>query len=220
MFFLPGCSLRRRECVSSSDEMLEQTLQSAEFGVSRSEAEGVSPFEDLAAIHALYEQRVFRFLLFSVRDRDVALSLTQDTFLQAWRTRASFRGDCSAISWLMGIALNLVRSHTRTEMFRFWKRAARSAVDAAEMQWELVDRASSAEERLAAREQMALVWDTVERLSKRQRTVFLLRFVEELELREIAAVTGMQLSTVKSHLYRGMDAVRAALTQGTERSGR
>jgi RNA polymerase sigma-70 factor (ECF subfamily) len=111
----------------------------------------------------------------------------------------------------MGVALNLVRSHTRTEMLRFWKQAARSAVDAAEMQRELVDRASSAEERLAAREQMALVWDTVERLSKQQGTVFLLRFLEELELREIAAATEKKLSTVKSHLYRGKDADAGAV---------
>jgi RNA polymerase sigma-70 factor, ECF subfamily len=207
--------MRRR-----SNKMLEQTLQSAELGASREGAEGISPFEDLAAVHALYEKRVFNFLLLSLRDRDVALSLTQDTFLQAWRTRARFRGDCSVISWLMRIALNLVRSHTRTEVFRFWKRAAKSAVDAAEMQWALAHPASSAEQRLAAQQQLAQVWDTVERLSKNQRTVFLLRFVDEMELLEIAAATGMPLPTVKTHLYRALDIVRAALTQGAERSGK
>jgi RNA polymerase sigma-70 factor (ECF subfamily) len=45
-------------------------------------------------------------------------------------------------------------------------------------------------------------------LSGQQRTVFLLRFVEELELSEIAETTGMNTSTVKSHLYRALRIVR------------
>ena len=58
----------------------------------------VTPFDDLASVVATYEQRIFRFLLVSLRDRDAAQSLTQDTFLRAWSARASFRGDCAIFS--------------------------------------------------------------------------------------------------------------------------
>src|SRR5580698_10828235 len=98
------------------------------------EAENVTPFDDIASVHAMYEARIFRFLLFSLRDRDVALSLTQDTFLSAWRSRASFRGDCSIATWLMRIAVNLLRNHTRTGTFRFWKNAAATAIDVKDAQ--------------------------------------------------------------------------------------
>jgi RNA polymerase sigma-70 factor (ECF subfamily) len=56
---------------------------------------------------------------------------------------------------------------------------------------------------------MALIWQTVTKLSERQRSVFLLRFVDEMELPEIATATGLPLSTVKSHLYRALAAIRA-----------
>jgi RNA polymerase sigma-70 factor (ECF subfamily) len=46
-------------------------------------------------------------------------------------------------------------------------------------------------------------------LPERQRTVFLLRFVEEMELLEIAAVTGLTEGAVKVHLYRALRSVRA-----------
>jgi RNA polymerase sigma-70 factor (ECF subfamily) len=59
---------------------------------------------------------------------------------------------------------------------------------------------------------VALIWQTVSGLSERQRTVFLLRFVDEMELPEIAAATGIPLSTVKSHLYRALAAIRARHT--------
>ena len=69
-------------------------------------------------LHSLYSQRIFRFLLVSLRDRDRAETLTQETFLRAWTARDQFRGECAALTWLMRIALNLVRDHTRTNRFR------------------------------------------------------------------------------------------------------
>src|SRR5258708_26720927 len=86
-----------------------------------------TPLDDMASIVATYEQRIFRFHLISIRDRDVAQSLTQDTFVRAWAARNTFRGDCSISTWLMRIALNLIRDHTRTHRFRFWKRVSDTA---------------------------------------------------------------------------------------------
>ena len=191
--------------------MLQDTLEPANLTLlPPGQASAASPFDDLATIHSLYEQRIFRFLLLSTRDRDLALTLTQETFLKAWRTRASFRGDCSVATWITHIALNLLRSHTRTDGFRFWKRAAASAVDAGDLADRLAHSGRSAEQLLIAKQSLAHVWKSVEELTPRQRTVFLLRFVEELELSDIAEVMNLPLPTVKTHLYRGLDRVRAA----------
>jgi RNA polymerase sigma-70 factor (ECF subfamily) len=61
---------------------------------------------------------------------------------------------------------------------------------------------------MIAHEQVVRVWETVATLSERQRTIFLLRFVEELDLAEIAQITSLPVSTVKTHLYRALAAVR------------
>ena len=171
-----------------------------------SQAGGLASTE---VLHAQYGPRIFRFVLLSVRDRDVAQSLTQDTFMRAWAARASFRGDCSPATWLTRIALNLVRDHTRTNRFRFWKSVAQTAVDVQDVATHLPDDVSSAEDGLIAREQLKLVWESVAELSERQRTVFVLRFVEELELAEIAEITALPISTVKTHLYRALASVRS-----------
>jgi RNA polymerase sigma-70 factor, ECF subfamily len=199
--------------------MLEQTVQPVEMTLGNVEAEVATPFDDIADVHAMYEARIFRFLLFSLRDRDLALSLTQDTFLSAWKSRESFRGDCSIATWLMRIAVNLVRNQTRTDGFKFWKRAAATAVDATDLQLHLRHPERNAESALMARQQLAQVWESVERLSGRQKTVFLLRFVDELELSEIAVATGLTLPTVKSHLYRALDHVRAVQAQNSGKRG-
>jgi RNA polymerase sigma-70 factor, ECF subfamily len=157
----------------------------------------------------LYQSRIHRYILFATRDEDVANSLTQDCFLRAHTARASFRGECAMSTWLMRIAVNLVRDHQRSMKLRFWKKAA--MLDAAEMSDRLPDEASSTEKRLIARERVAAVWRAVETLSEKQRDVFLLRFVEELELPEIAEATQMNVNTVKSHLYRALAAVKQRL---------
>jgi RNA polymerase sigma-70 factor (ECF subfamily) len=168
-----------------------------------------TPLDDLESVVALYQPRVFRFLLATLRDRDSAETLTQETFLRAWSARGSFREDCSLSTWLIRIALNLARDHTRTGRFRFWKKVSASAVDVAEVAALVTTRDSSAEEHLIAQQQVANVWQTVASLSSRQRTIFLLRFLEEMEIPEIADVTGLPLGTVKSHLYRALAIIRA-----------
>jgi RNA polymerase sigma-70 factor, ECF subfamily len=193
--------------------MLEETLEPAALALLP--AEPAARHEDLqitdfAALHALYAPRLFRFLLLSTRDRDLAQSLTQDTFLKLWRTRDSFRGDCALSTWITRIAVSLLRSHTRTKTFRFWRRAAASALDVADLAGRLPDGGRSPESLLLARESLAQLSSAVEQLPPRQRSIFLLRYIEEMELPEIAHALNLSLPTVKSHLYRALDRVRSA----------
>jgi RNA polymerase sigma-70 factor (ECF subfamily) len=167
-----------------------------------------TPLDDLDSVVAMYQPRVFRFLLATLRDRDAAETLTQETFLRAWTARASFREDCSIATWLIRIALNLARDHTRTGRFRFWKNISASAVDVAEVAAVVPSGEGTAESQLIAQQQVAHIWQTVAGLSERQRTVFLLRFLEEMDIPEIAAATNLPLGTVKSHLYRALNIVR------------
>jgi len=64
---------------------------------------------------------------------------------------------------------------------------------------------------MVAKQQVEKIWKVANRLSGKQRMVFLLRFVEDMELLEIAAVTGMKEGTVKTHLFRALQYVRAVL---------
>ena len=111
----------------------------------------------------------------------------------------------------MRIAFNLVRDHTKSQKFRFWKSAAASAIDASEVSQYLPSGATSAEAQLIARERVRMVYQALQELSGKQRSIFLMRFVEEMDLSDIAASTGMSVPTVKTHLYRAVGAIRARL---------
>src|SRR5271170_683317 len=179
-------------------------------------APAVLGLDDIEGVMRLYRGRILRYATFAVRDRDAAETITQECFLKAYRARESFRGDCSLSTWLMQIAVNLVRDYARSRQFQFWKRAQTASVDVSEVTEFLPQPGSSAEAGLLAREQLRSVWSAVEKLSKMQRQVFMLRFVEEMELREIAALMEMKESTVKSHLYRALNSVMTRVQSGTD----
>ncbi|HEV2214807.1 MAG TPA: sigma-70 family RNA polymerase sigma factor [Terracidiphilus sp.] len=167
--------------------------------------------EEFTRVVEDHRSQVFRFLLASTRDPDLAETLTQETFLKAHRNWSGFRGDSSAMTWLMRIAINLQKDHWRNRRLQFWRKTQTAAVDVAEAGEWLPSNEASQEQALLAREQVRHVGRAVESLSERQRTVFLLRFVEEMELVEIAATTGLREGTVKAHLSRALARVRAEL---------
>jgi len=170
-----------------------------------------SAAQEFSSIVATHRPQIFRFLLASTRDPDLAETLTQDCFLKAYRNWSSFRGESSAMTWLMRIAINLQKDHWRNRRMQFWRQTRTNSVDLDEASDWLPSGESSQETRLLARERVSQVWSAVEGLSERQRTVFLLRYVEELELSEIAHTTGLSEGTVKAHLSRALARVRAEL---------
>jgi RNA polymerase sigma-70 factor (ECF subfamily) len=167
--------------------------------------------EEFSAVVARHRAQIFRFLLASTRDVDLAETLTQDCFLKAHRNWASFRGESSAMTWLMRIAINLQKDHWRNRLMQFWRHTRANAVDLGEASEWLPSGERSAEQQLLARERVRQVSKVVAGLSERQRAVFLLRYVEEAELREIARATGLSEGTVKAHLSRAVTRVRAEL---------
>jgi RNA polymerase sigma-70 factor (ECF subfamily) len=176
--------------------------------IARADEQAAQEFSSVVASH---RPQIFRFLLASTRDVDLAETLTQECFLKAHRNWSSFRGDSSAMTWLMRIAINLQKDHWRNRRMQFWRQTRTNSVDLDEASEWLPSGESSQEQKLLARERVAQVWNAVEGLSERQRTVFLLRYVEELELSEIAQTTGLSEGTVKAHLSRALGRVRAEL---------
>jgi len=163
---------------------------------------------DFEAMVQLYRRKVFRFALASLRDIDAAESVTQDCFLRAYQSRERFEQRCSLQTWLMQIAVNLIRDHARNRRLQFWKRANRTAQRMEAAAVAIADRGRTPEAQALLRERVAAIWSAAGRLPAKQRTVFLLRFVEEMDLLEIAAATGMKEGTVKTHLFRALRAVR------------
>jgi RNA polymerase sigma-70 factor (ECF subfamily) len=190
-------------------EALEQLIHAGQVSPVRDRM--AAELEDVNTLCSTYRSRIYRYALLSLRDADLAESVTQDCFLKAYKARKEFRGDCSVATWLTRIATNLIRDATRSRKFQFWKAASSTAVEAGAIADRLRSPGLSPETFLMVKEELRQLWDTVATLPGQQRSVFLLRFVEEMEVLEIATAMGLHVGTVKSHLHRALTAVRKAM---------
>jgi len=161
-------------------------------------------------IMRLHQRRVYRVIFLLVRDRDTADTLTQECFLRAYLKRSSFRGECRIETWLLRIAVNLVRDHGRSRRASFWKRLVGldDGEDNGAEPRQLPAPGPSAEHALLVREELEAVWKALSGLSPQQRAIFFLRYEEEMSLAQIADVLDLKTGSVKSQLARATGKLR------------
>ena len=201
--------------LNGHEETLESALTtSVDLAATRERAAGIAAqeFDQLVRLH---QRRIYRVLLTLVRDQDLADNLTQECFLRAYQKRGSFRGEASVETWLIRIAINLARDHARNRRWQFWRNLFQQApqTQAETPSLEAPDQSPSPERVMLAREQLAAVGSILEGLSAQQRSVFSLRFFEELSLDEIAQAMELEVGTVKAHLFRAVSAVRKKMKE-------
>jgi RNA polymerase sigma-70 factor (ECF subfamily) len=166
-------------------------------------------FDEIVRLH---QKRVYRVVLLLVKDRDASDTLTQECFLRAYQNLSQFRGECRIETWLIRIAVNLVRDHGKNRRASFWRRlVGLEGTDGNKVDISAPN--PSPERVLLARSELPAVWSAVDALSRQQREVFLLRFVEELSLAEIAEALGMRVGSVKAQLFRGLGSVRKQMKE-------
>lgn len=174
-------------------------------------ASSISELDDIDELVRIYRARLLRFVTYSTGDPDLAETITQDTLLRAYMNRDKFRGECSVNTWLTSIAINVTRDQRRRQRYKFWKKVETTAIDAQEMASSLPAGGVSPEGHQLAKEKVKQLYEIVETLSHNQRTIFLMKFTEEMPVAEISAVLGMPANTVRTHLHRALTAVRKKL---------
>lgn len=163
-----------------------------------------------------FQDRLYAFALRLTGSRADAEEITQDAFVRAWRALAGYpaerRQALALRPWLYRITLNVTRNHRRRRRLRL------EPLDGLhpEPPAEAAGRPSAVLERADRGRRLAgLVRDLPERF----RVAVVLRHVEGLGYREIAAVTGQPVGTVKANVHRGLARLRRALEDGREEEG-
>jgi RNA polymerase sigma-70 factor (ECF subfamily) len=148
----------------------------------------------LYAEHGAFIGRVIQRLVGSGPHVD---DLVQETFIVAFRKRATFDGRAAARTWLYGIAANLSMRHRRG-MRRFGLFQDRLAREVSATDEDVPDR--QLERQLERRRHVAIVHEVLSRLPFKQREVFVLYELEGLDGAQISELLGVPLGTVWTRL--------------------
>ena len=156
-------------------------------------------FNELVRLH---QDRVYQVVRRMVTDPDDAWDIAQDVFIRVYEKVSEFRGESQVFTWLYRIAVNLSLNHLRrTKLRRF--------VRMDDGQHELPDRDPLPSTDVEREELRVLVARGIDRLPRKQKAVFVLRYYEELPYEEIAAVLDTSVGGLKANYHHAVRKIEA-----------
>lgn len=173
---------------------------------------------DTAAFETLVAERsgeIYGLLYRLTENSEEARDLTQETFLRAFQSIKSFRGDSDLRTWIYRIAINQARNR-----WRWWRRRKRDSTVSLEttegrqketLGARLKSPTQDPEEDALARERQLALRKALRTLGRVYREAVILRDIEGFTYDEIAATLEISVGTVKSRLARGRNELRRRL---------
>jgi len=144
-----------------------------------------------------HQQKIYYLALDMTGNLHDAEDLTQEIFIKAFKGLPKFRGDAKLSSWLYRIAINtIIDKHRKkdTVLFMDYEKPVDNNVS-----WNSQENPEKSAESWIMRRHID---HALQRLSNRERSVFVLRHYNDLPLQEIAENLGLSLGTVKSLIFR------------------
>jgi len=171
--------------------------------VERARAGDEEAFEDLVR---RYEKPIYYLALRFVKEEQAAADLAQTAFLKAYEGLRGFRGQASFKTWLYRIAMNLCKNYLRDQ----GKKKVESLGE--------MDPPSTANplRELIEHESQALLARAWARLPEKQRMTVVLKVQEGMKYREIAAVMGSSVGTIKANFHHACTRLKAMLQEGRD----
>ena len=176
--------------------------------------------ERFAELVARHQRRASRIAYYYLRETAEADEAVQDAFVKAYSHLSTFREELPFDVWFTRILINgcldRIKARTRRERWLVpMGRVAAADMESGPAERDLTERvastAASPEEALLSRERREQIAAALARLPERQRAVFVLSHVEGCTSREVSALTGLNESTVRVHLFRAIRKLRSLL---------
>ena len=172
-----------------------------------------------AAFETLVNERsgeIYGLLYRLTENAEEARDLTQETFLRAFQSIRSFRGDSDLRTWIYRIAINQARNR-----WRWWRRRRRDSTVSIDSTDESgkpalvatlkADNVQSPEQDTLAHERERILRNALKGLRRVYRETVILRDIEGFAYEEIAVALDISVGTVKSRLARGRQELRTKL---------
>ena len=160
-----------------------------------------------------YQDRLYGFIYRWVNDHELALDLTQETFMKSWQGLRNFQGASSFYTWLFRIARNVIVSNVRQRAARPQIRGSIGSVTEGTSGGfgEPESPMLTPEQELVTREQKELLLAAVANLPEDYREVVILRDMQEHSYEDIAELLLVPVGTVRSRLHRARSLLRERL---------
>ena len=143
-----------------------------------------------------YKHMVYTAAIRMVKVREDAEEIAQDTFLSAYKTLPSFRGDCLFSTWLYRVAYNKCLDHLKKNKRKIDTRGQdiSEAFDIGYLDKKMHN--------LEQQDRIQMIKEAIDKLPEDMGFIITLFYLEEYSLKEISVITRQSVNTLKVKLYR------------------
>ena len=156
---------------------------------------------DRERIYRAHKTRILNLCRLLLRDPTEAEDVTHEVFVRAFERLGSQEPPTVWEAWLVRVAVNACRDRQRSG---WWRSRVRQG-DLDELSPWL---SRSSEQEASSKEWQGAVWRQLYALNARQRSVFVLRYIEGWSTSEVAETLGLSVAGVKTHLFRAVRRLR------------
>ena len=158
---------------------------------------------DVEALFHAHSRYLKHFVLRIVRNEEIAQELVQDTYIEAIKSAGSFKGQSQVKTWLIGIALNLSRSHNR----KLYKYTPQQISD--EALAIIPDQQQAPDDLLQNQQMLNATIQHLASMPKNMRSTAYLVLCEEMSYEHAASIMQVPIGTIRSRVSRARKMLEA-----------
>ncbi len=167
-----------------------------------------------------YKDSITNYLNAMVGDYDIAIDLSQETFLRVYKNIRRYSHIYQFSTWIYRIATNLAIDEMRYRKRRgqvFYRNiwGGRQANDVEGPEFEISDMRRNPREEMLRKESGRVLGDAIRSLPEKYRIAFIMKEIQELPYETIASVLGTSPGTIKSRLHRARELLQRKLEHYT-----
>ncbi|MBE4909693.1 RNA polymerase sigma factor SigW [Bacillus luteolus] len=164
-----------------------------------------------AEIVELYKDKVFQLCYRMLGNRHEAEDIAQEAFLRAYVNIHSYDTKRKFSTWLYRIATNLSIDRIRKKKPDYYLDAEVAGAEGLTMYSQVAADVSLPEDEVESLELQETIQKEILKLPDKYRSVIVLKYIDELSLKEISEILDLPVGTVKTRIHRGREALRNQL---------
>ena len=151
-----------------------------------------------------YQSMIYSLAFRMLSNEEEAKDTVQETFIKVWMNLQAYNSEKKFSTWIYAIATNLCLDKLKSKKHNFQENAIDNTV------LNLIS-SENIEQSFINSELGNIIRKLTSELTPKQKIVFTLRYLEEIEIDEISQITGMTPNKIKSNLFLARQTIRRKL---------
>jgi RNA polymerase sigma-70 factor (ECF subfamily) len=156
-----------------------------------------------------FSDAIFRYTLFQTSNKETALDITQDTFIKTWQYLQKGAEVENIRAFLYRVAKNLIIDHRRKKKSSSLDQILEAGVDFTDQPEVMKEK----EEEFEKEKDKKKVLKTIDKIDEKYKEILLMRYVDEMSIKEIGEILDKSQNHVSVMIHRGVEKLKKLLKE-------